>query len=274
MNTSARLRATTAALAAALPALVQAQPAEAAAGPWQFTGTLYLWLPTLEGHNTVPVDTGGSTISIDAGKLLEHLDFVLMGSLEAHNGRWGAFTDLVYLKLTGSKAGSRDFTIGRIGLPASTSANFDATLKGGAWTIAGEYRLASGPGMNVDALGGLRVLDLKQQYTWNLSGDIGPIQPSGRSGSADIDTRVTDLVVGVKGRMPLGAPGKWSLLYYADVGAGDSKLTWQAAAGASYAFRWGEVLGMWRYLSYDLKSSSNLENFSFNGPLVGVSFRW
>jgi hypothetical protein len=260
------------ALSAHAPA--QAQTADAAAGPWQFTGTLYVWLPTLEGHNTVPVDTGGSTINIDSGKLLEHLDFVLMGSLEAHNGRWGAFTDLVYLKLSGSKAGSRDFTIGGIGLPASTSANFDATLKGGAWTLAGEYRLASGPGMNVDALGGLRVLDLKQHYTWSLSGDIGPIQPAGRSGSADVDTRVTDLIVGAKGRMPLGAPGKWSLLYYADVGAGNSKLTWQASAGASYAFGWGEVVGMWRYLKYDMKSGSKLENFSFNGPLVGASFRW
>src|SRR5262245_49270794 len=117
---------------------VHAQPAEPAAGPWKFTGTLYVWLPTLEGHNTVPVDTGGSTISIDAGKLLEHLDFVLMGSLEAHNGRWGAFTDLVYLKLSGNKVGSRDFTIGRFGLPASTAGNFDAQLEGGAWTLGGE----------------------------------------------------------------------------------------------------------------------------------------
>jgi hypothetical protein len=42
--------------------------------------------------------------------------------------------------------------------------------------------------------------------------------------------------------------------FLADVGAGESKLTWQAAGGISYGFKWGEVTAMYRYLSYEMKS--------------------
>ena len=74
--------------------------------------------------------------------------------------------------------------------------------------------------------------------------------------------------------MPLGAAGKWFLHYYADVGGGDSKLTWQAAAGAGYAFRWGEVIAMWRHLDYELKPGKKANDFNFDGPMVGALFRW
>ena len=68
--------------------------------------------------------------------------------------------------------------------------------------------------------------------------------------------------------------GNWYVPYYVDVGTGDSDLTWQAVAGIGYAFRWGEVFAAWRYLDYDFKSSSNIEKLNFNGPGLGVAFRW
>ena len=62
--------------------------------------------------------------------------------------------------------------------------------------------------------------------------------------------------------------------YYADVGAGDSKLTWQAIAGVGYAFRWGEVLGVWRHLDYQAKSGRAIESVSFSGPAVAAVWHW
>ena len=38
-----------------------------------------------------------------------------MGTAGAHNGTWGVFTDVVYLKFQASESASRDFTIGNVG---------------------------------------------------------------------------------------------------------------------------------------------------------------
>ena len=55
-------------------------------------------------------------------------------------------------------------------------------------------------------------------------------------------------------------------------GMGDDEEGW--AAGLGYQFGWGEVTAMWRYLRYDMKSSSVLQDVSFSGPLIGATFRW
>jgi hypothetical protein len=62
--------------------------------------------------------------------------------------------------------------------------------------------------------------------------------------------------------------------YYLDVGTGQSKLTWQGILGVGYAFNWGSIVGAWRYLDYEFKSGSSIENISFNGPAIGLIFRW
>ena len=48
----------------------------------------------------------------------------------------------------------------------------------------------------------------------------------------------------------------------------------QAAAGISYAFQWGELNALWRYLGYKAKSGKAISDVNFNGPQVGVVFRW
>ena len=83
-----------------------------------------------------------------------------------------------------------------------------------------------------------------------------------------------DAIVGVKGRMALGASREWIVPYYLDVGTGDSDLTWQGAIGLGYAFRWGDVVAMYRYLDYDFKSGKKVEELTASGPMVGVTFRW
>ena len=62
--------------------------------------------------------------------------------------------------------------------------------------------------------------------------------------------RRLDAIVGLRGRRNIGGE-QWFVTYYADVGAGDSDLTWQANVGAGYAFGWGDVVLAYRYLDYD-----------------------
>jgi len=67
---------------------------------------------------------------------------------------------------------------------------------------------------------------------------------------------------------------KWFVPFYLDVGTGQTKLTWQGAAGVGYVFNWGEVVALYRYLDYENKSGKQIENLNMGGPMVGVTFRW
>jgi hypothetical protein len=257
------------------PALLAAQtpPSEPIPGAWRFGTSIYGYLPSISGTSSTPADSSGNRINVNLAEILD-LEFALMGSFDAHNGRWGMFTDFVYLNFSGSKQQSRDFTIGRIGIPAGTAADLDLDLKGVMWALAGQYRVYSDPTLTLDALAGLRLLEVRTTTRWSISGNLGPIAPSARTGTSEDKTSQLDGIVGVKGRTRLGSSGRWTLPFYVDVGAGDSELTWQAAAGVSYGFNWGELTAMWRYLAYDLKPGRSLEDLKFNGPLIGATFRW
>jgi opacity protein-like surface antigen len=68
---------------------------------------------------------------------------------------------------------------------------------------------------------------------------------------------------------------RWTLPYYLDVGTGDSDLTYQTSAGISYAA--GEsfnVVLLYRYLKWEFDSSSNFDNLSFEGPMLGGVYRF
>ena len=134
-----RLRRRAATLAAAgvlTPTLLAAQTPQSKPipGVWRFGASLYGYLPSVSGTSSAPADSGGNRINVDLAEILD-LEFTVMGSFDAHNGRWGAFTDLVYLDF-GVEAEIRDFTIGKIGIPANTTADLDFEFKGLVWTLA------------------------------------------------------------------------------------------------------------------------------------------
>ena len=256
-----------------LPPLAAAQSTRAVSQPgtWQYEASLYMYLPTIGGTTTFPA--GASSISVHPSEILGNLKFTFMGAFDVHNGPWGVFTDLMYLNLGASKSMSRDFTIGNIGLPAATTANLQLDMKTWIWTLAAEYRVLDDPAYKVDLLGGTRYVDTSQRLSWVISGNLGPIAPSDRSGSAEAGGPLWDAIIGVRGHAALGADRKWLVPFYIDGGGGDSNYTFQAAAGIAYAFQWGQLGAMWRYLDYDL-SGNKIKSISFDGPLLGVTFRW
>lgn len=279
MNVFASLKSAAAAFvltaAAALPnqGIAQSFPASDA-GKWQFSALIYGYLPTIGGTLAVPFNSSGPTIDVNADTILKNLNFAFMGTLDAHNGRWGVFTDVLYLDVSGDKSATRDFTIGRRDLPAAVSADLSLNLKGVVWTVAGDYRLVGQSDWTVDGLAGARLFGIKPKIGYSFNGDIGPLPISGRSGSASASVNDWDGIVGVKGGYRFGADNEWAIPFYADVGTGESDLTWQAAVGVGYSFKWGDVLAMWRYLDYKLKSGSPIEDLTLSGPMVGVRFHW
>lgn len=242
---------------------------------WTFQALLYGYFPSIGGSTSFPERTGGSSsIDVNSNQILSNLNFTFMGTFEARRGRWGLFTDLIYLDVSGDKNGTRDFSIGGHDIPSSLSANLDLGIKGTLWTIAGEYLAVSDPSTQLYVLGGARMLDVKESLSYSLSADVGPFSGPGRSGSSEVKETNWDAVIGVKGRYSFGQQREWFLPFYADVGTGDSDLTYMLFGGLGYQFSWGSIVGGWRYIDYEFKSSSKVQNLDFNGPMIGVAFNW
>ena len=256
--------------AALVPACAAAQTPD----DWQFGFQIYGWFPAIDGRTTFPQSTAGSNVSVSAKTILENLEFVFMTSFEARKGRWGGFTDFIYMDLGHSRSQTRELSIGGNPLPAGATANVDFDLESILWTFAGSYRAVADPTSTLDVFAGARLADIKQELRFEVTGNVGSIPLPGRGGSLKISKKNWDGIVGVKGRILFGADRRWFAPYYLDVGTGDSDLTLQAMAGIGYSFGWGDIVGAWRYVDYDLKSGGALQDLSFSGPALSAVFRW
>lgn len=260
-----------AAAAALLPAATQAQ---GSADAWQWRASIYGWFPSISGSTRFPTGGGGPSIDVDSDAILDALKMTFMGALDVRKGSWGLFNDLLYVDLGDSKSASRDFSIGRAGVPTGVDLNADLDLKTWAWTFAGSYAIVDTPQNTTQLLFGGRMLSLEQKLDWSFNGDIGPLGLPGRSGSAEVDKTYWDAIVGLKGVAGLSADRRWVLPYYVDVGTGQSRLTWQAMAGIGYSFDWGTTTLAWRYLDYEFDPNAAIQDVNLSGPFLGVTFSW
>jgi hypothetical protein len=92
-----------------------------------------------------------------------------------------------------------------------------------------------------------------------------------RKVSFDASEHNWDGIIGVQGATKLDE--KWTLLYYADIGTGDSKYTAQAKVGLSHALDKFDLSFGYRYLHYELDSPL-LDELDVSGPYVGAIFRF
>ncbi|KPK07072.1 MAG: hypothetical protein AMJ64_07590 [Betaproteobacteria bacterium SG8_39] len=274
----------TAALAGlALLAPLQAS-AQAAADRWTFSVMPYLWLPSLDAklnYGPPPASGASANVDVNASTLLENLDFAFMINGEARKGRWLLATDVIYLDLSSSdsKVKSVDFNPGpgRVNIStAALDAGTNVKLTGWLWTAVGGYAAVQAPRASLDVIGGLRYLGLTAKTDWQLTTTVtGPAgtTPFARTGSVEKSKDVWTAIVGAKGRAKLGE-GDWFLNYYVDLGGGSSTFTWQGVAGVGYAFKWGELVLDYRYLSYSQSGDKLFDDLSLGGVALGASFRF
>jgi hypothetical protein len=256
-----------------------AVPVDPFDGRWHLSLTPYLWLPNINGRSEVPAsdvrDPLGrllheATLSTEVGPndYLEHLQFALMLTGEVRKGGWSAFTDII-----GIDFGNQDTQARRLTGPGgralstidrSTRTNLSMML----WTVAGAYTVVRAPTWHLDVFAGVRYLGLNSDLKWSLEGSRDILAASGRVSQ---DTTNWDGLIGVKGQIRLG-DGRWFIPYYADIGTGNSQLTWQILAGVGYAFDWGDASLAIRSLSYELDRHD--ADLRLTGPTLGVSVRW
>ena len=65
---------------------------------------------------------------------------------------------------------------------------------------------------------------------------------------------------------------KWYLSCYADVGAGDSKLTWSFWPGVGYRLEKVDVVAAYRHLAWETDDGDTIDDLNFSGPMLGVKF--
>jgi hypothetical protein len=241
---------------------------------WQFGASIYGWFPDISGQTSFSQATGGGDFEIGIDQILDNLEFTLMGTFDARKGRSGFLVDMIYMGVGNSKSGVREATIGGIQIPVTASADVNLDLDSWIWTLAGYYRTVDQSESTFDLLAGLRYLDVEQKVNWDITGTIAGLPVSNYTGTAEASFENWDVIVGARGKFTFGANKTWFVPYYLDVGTGDSDLTWQAIAGLGYKFHWGETVAFWRYLDYDLDSDSAIADMNFNGPAIGVTFRW
>jgi hypothetical protein len=252
------------------------------ADKWTFAVRPYLWAPGISGtlkYDVPPTGDGAANVDF-ASYVLENLNFALMLTAEARKGNWSVLTDVVYLDVESGDTNVKSVSFtgpgGQFEVSAGANLDTNASLSGVLWELAGGYTVARGGNSSLDVLAGFRLLSIKAESDWLLSGSItgpGPGQSFAGSGSASQSETLWDGIIGVRGRVAIG-DSRWGIPYYLDVGTGNSALTWQGVAGIEYRYDWGDLQLMYRYTYYDMKENELLQNVSFDGPAIGVNFRF
>lgn len=224
---------------------------------WAFDAEIYLWGASIGGK------TGsGRDIEVDFGDIFRRLEMAFMGTVGARKNKWSFMLDAIYLDAKDSK----NFTIPIENLTiigAKGTVEVTACLL----TPSVGYNIFQTERINLDFLAGARYLHLKSDA--ELDFDLGILPNRERDIVSD---SIWDGIIGLKGRVNLSK--NWYLPYYADIGTGSSKLTWQAFGGVGYRFKRINLIGAYRYMAWNLDDNDKFDDFNLHGPFVGVKFRF
>ena len=258
----------------------QAQTVASNEPGWRFNVAPYVWAPSVSGQLRYtnldrPGGASGAKVDLSATSVLSDLNFAAMVAAEARYARFSIATDIIYLSLGNSSSAVRDVNFGangRTAVSGNLNAGTQSSLNAGVFTVAPAYTLAHGAWGNIDAQIGFRWLGGSSTTDIRLGADLqGPARglTLGRTGRISQDVNVMDGIVGVRGRIVLGHG--FSVPFAADVGAGASRLTWQALGGLSYQTGWAGVTAGYRYLSYEQGGNALLQNVNFGGPFIALN---
>jgi len=240
-------------------------------GDWHFSLSPYLWIPTIYSTANLPLPPPlGGTVNLEV-KPNKYLSDIKFGSLfegAARKGDWVVGTDVMYMKLGGSKSTVKSLTGpgGVVVIPTTSYVN--GSIKVGIVGLVGGRTVMHNEYGNLELIAGVRYADVTAKADLALS--VGPIS---EHASPSHSRSVTDGIGGVQGAWELGDGHKWYLPYEADYGGASDNTTYNLQAGVGYRMGWGNLLAGWRDLKYKF-SGKNVEDIRFSGPLIAATFQW
>jgi len=221
---------------------------------WQFDIVPYVWGAGLEGDVKLGrLPTQG--IEASFSDIWNSLNIAGMAAFEARKGKWGVLVDAIYIDLSGTVPTPEELVFGQ------AKVSMKQQLYSGLIT----YRIHDSKKLSVDLGWGARYyrIDTDLELTSGIA--------QGRTRAAKVDW--SDWLAGAR---VVGHPSKrWSLIGYADIGGGGSDLTWEAIAGADFAFNKTVSLAFgYRHLSVDYDENQFLYDVSMAGPYLGLGFHF
>jgi len=240
----------------ALAAGLLAAPA-VQAQDWTGQFTIYGWFPTIEGEQDR--DNGKPAIEITAKDILEALDLAAFAAGEIRRDRFGLLFDMAYVRL--SQDAERNDLVG-------SDVDASAAVKNTIYyaTGAATWRFYEQDRKFADVYAGLRAMGTTADFKFTLGGIY-------RTPSVEVNW--VDPIIGLRGQYPLSE--RWTLAALADIGGFGvgSELTWEAYAGANYAFNdhFSGVFG-YRYMSIDYEDDTITMDINLYGPMLGIQYRF
>ena len=225
-------------------------------GGFHFSVSPYLWLAG--AHGTVGALGRDVGMHASVGDVLSHLDFGLMGAAEARYNRIVLNGDMLWIRLSDSKA---------VPFPGLGAVSADARVGEFVWTSKFGYRVINGDHFKADANVGVRYWHLGQKLNFNPS--VLGIDFNGSQNWADV-------LVGGRVQLPVGTGEKAVVNLLGDVGGWNAtaKLDYQFAALLGYKLcpKWTLQAG-YRYLFVDYRPSNlSVYNVVTSGALIGVTY--
>lgn len=224
---------------------------EKSADEWQYDLQVYVWGATIKTATVT-----GESANINFGTILKNLDMVVMTTLGARKNKFSMLADVIYMDISDSQKHNGEF----LGRPVE--GKLELGIKSWVLNLIGGYNLVDNEKSVFDITAGARYLDLTVDTTVKLN-DNKLKTSEGGSG--------WDGVVGFKGRHNY-SDGHY-LNYYADIGGGDSKLTWQALVNFAYDYKKFTGIVGYRYLTWNLKDDSPaLDDMTIHGPYIAAKW--
>ena len=242
-------------LAVSASAVEEARPES-----WKLDLDVHAWVPE---HNIKT--TTGDKIRIGINDVLREFDITLQAGFKARKGRLRLFGDVLWVDLTSNDAATVTRPVGSLGIPAEISVDY--TEK--AWIVnAGVgYNLVDEDRWTLDVFGGLRYLWLNVSVGLDFSTRLLD------STSIASDRRMNlDGIVAASGVVLLN--DRWYARYYADVGTGNTDLTWTAQGVLAYRFDSVDAYAGWRHQEWDGVGEKVIKDLDLSGPILGVRFRF
>lgn len=234
---------------------------------WRFEVTPYLFVPGIQ--STLNFDNRlVKTANISESNVVSNLKSGGMISAEAHYGRWGLGLD--FLSATLQKSGSTPISVPTQYGDVRARVGEKSTLQATIFTAFASYTAINNKDAYVDALLGVRTVSMTASLGLALQED-----PRIKDNLSKTTTTV-DPIVGFKGRYRI-ADSSWYVPFYGDIGSGGgtTNVTWQAMLGVGKTFnQWVDASLTYRALYYDMSGSGLLQKTTFQGPQVGVTFKF
>lgn len=220
-------------------------------GDWAFAAELYLWYASIGGQTAAD-----AALDLAAGDLIDGLNLAFMGNVAMKKDRWGVMIDAIYLD-----ASDNQNVTTRVG-------GINAKIELSSWIITPMvgYEVLQSDNFSMNIVAGARYLYLDSGVDLRNANPAGPAF----SVSASDSGNNWDGIIGVRGDISLS--DHWFIPYHLDIGAGNSKFTWQGFAGLGYRFKHFDILAGYRYLSWEFDDNKVFEDLNVSGVGAGIKF--